>query len=193
MRAIHVRRHRGSASVARRRVSVPRGVIRNRPTTNWARCVSTTFQTVGVGNKLFFASLILSNPGIGETIRRVRGRFIVFSDQVAQHELIQGALGFTLVTDAASTAGAASIPGPFTDRNDDNWFVWESMHAISTMADNTAPAAGHNQVGGVVDFDSKAMRRVEEGSQLVVMAENSNVGHVLRFSLGFSVLSSRIG
>ena len=175
-----------------RRVSTPRGVIRRRSLTNWSRLVSTTFASVPVASKLFFAFVTLSNPGIAETVRRVRGRIILFSDQITNHELIQGAMGFSVVKDIAAAAGAASLPGPITEQNDDNWFVWESLHALSSVADNQAPAAGHGSVGGVIEFDSKAMRRTEEGDQIVIMFENSNVGHVMRFSMGFSLLGSRI-
>ncbi len=153
--------------------------------------MDTTFGTVGVGTKLAHLTIALSNQGIGETVRRVRGRLMLFSDQVAANELLQGAFGFIVVNDLAIAAGAASIPGPFTDRIDDGWFVWESLHALSSVADNQAPAAGQGQIGGVIDFDSKAMRRVEEGFGIVIMLENSNVGHVMRFSLGFSLLTSR--
>ena len=187
---IRGKRRRVSA-VARARRNFVSGRTRQRSATNWSRFVSTTFTSIGVGTKVLFATFALGTVGIGETVRRTRGRILIFSDQVAQHELLQGAFGMVIVNDLALAAGAASIPGPVTDQDDDGWFVWESLMAVSTLADNTAPAAGHSQVGGVIDFDSKAMRRVEEGFGIALMFENSNVGHLMRMSMGISLLGSR--
>ncbi len=126
---------------------VPRGA-RVRPTTNWARAVLADPVAVAVGSKIILATFGLSNPGIGEVVRRTRGWFWVASDQVSAMEYVAVAFGMAVVTDAALAAGAASIPGPSTDLNDDVWFVWETVMALSQSADGLSGVSTGAQVGG---------------------------------------------
>ncbi len=138
--------------------------------------------------KVLLASFSLSNPGIGETIRRTRGVFLVMSDQTTNTELQIGAFGMIVVNDLALAAGAASIPGPETDANDDGWFVWEPFLQVGE------PAVGQGASGAEAwpgyRFDSKAMRRVEEGFSIAVMIENSSSSHGFEALTSISLLSS---
>ncbi len=158
--------------------------------TNWARGVfSGTPATVLPGAKVLIGSVTLSNPGIGEVVRRTRGRISVSSDQSAVMEQQTWALGFIVVTDVALAVGVASLPGPVTQANDDGWFVWESGVQISGWT------AGGNVTHSILapyDFDSKAMRKVEEGYAVAVVAENGGPDG-MEIQINFSLLSSRIG
>ncbi len=127
--------------------------------------------------KVLLGTLALSNPGIGETVLRTRGRFYV---DAAANFIVQGAIGMVVVSDLAAAAGVASIPGPFTDASDDNWFMWEGYNFL------TASAGG--PTGMNIDFDSRARRRVEEGSTIAVVAENA-IASVANIALAFSLLS----
>ncbi len=72
-------------------------------------------------------------------------------------------------SDTAVAAGAASLPGPLTDASDDLWFVWIGLAThveVGATALNVQPNFGTHH-----HFDSKAMRRVEEGFQIVAMIE----------------------
>ncbi len=80
-----------------------------------------------MSTKILLGVFVLSNVGIGETVRRTIGNIWVVSDQAAADEVQVGAFGCIVVTDLAAAAGAASIPGPFTDANDDGWFVWQGF------------------------------------------------------------------
>ncbi len=115
---------------------------------------------VGAGTKVFLGALTLSNPGIGETVLRTRGRVSV--DAVAGVKP-QGAFGMIVINDLALAAGAASIPGPVTDGPDDGWFVWESFQFTATA----------ERLSYEFEFDSRARRRTEEGFGLAVMVESA--------------------
>jgi len=156
----------------------------HRAPTNWARSVSSIYVNVPAASKVLLATVILSNPGINETIRRTRGRFSVHSDQAVGGEPQLGALGWIVVNDLAVAAGAASIPGPATDASDDGWFVWEAFQSF-----------GFNGTSGQLfdrsyQVDSKAMRRVQEGFTLALMVENANATTAFNIACGFSVLTS---
>ncbi len=156
----------------------------HRAPTNWARSEAAVYTVVAAGTKVLLATIVLSNPGINETIRRTRGRFSVHSDQASGGEPQLGALGFIVVNDLAIAAGAASIPGPVTDASDDGWFVWEPFQSFGF----------NGTVGTLFDrsymFDSKAMRRVEEGFTIALMVENANGTTGLNIACGTSLLTS---
>ena len=156
-----------------------------RPATDWGRLVGNTF-TIAAGAKALVATLVLSNPGIGETVRRTRGRFYVVSDQASVTEQQTGAMGFIVVNDLAIAAGAASIPGPVTDSSDDGWFVWEPFMQVSQFTLGGSNAAGFAQW---YEFDSKAMRKVADGFGIAVMFEALAQG--IEVGVGFSLLGSR--
>ncbi len=168
-----------------RRAAAVRG--RSGPSrTNWSRLVTAGFQTVPAATKVLLATFVLDNDGISETVRRTRGQVAVGSDQGAAYESQVGALGIMKVNDVALTAGAASIPGPVTEAADDGWFVWQPV-----------TSSGDNGGGGISDtsvlyqFDSKAMRTVEQGFGLAVMFENGSATDGLRLVFALSLLSSR--
>ncbi len=162
----------------------PRGSQRG--ATDWARLV-VAHTTVASG-KALLATFALSNPGIGETVRRTRGMFDVVSDQSSVTEQQNGALGFMIVSDLAAAAGAASIPGPITDASDDGWFVWEPFTQVSqfTLGVSNAAAA---QGAAIYPFDSKAMRKVADGFTIVCMVEVLSQG--CEIGLAVSLLGSR--
>jgi len=144
---------------------------------------------VAAGTKVLFTTFVLDNPGISETVRRTRGRFFFASDQAAAMEEVSGAWGAVVVTDAAAAAGIASIPGAVTDASDDNWFLWEPFAAVLGNDPGAAGNAASTLPG--IDFDSKAMRKVESGFQLAFVVENASATTGLAFSAGLSLLSSR--
>ena len=154
---------------------------RQRQPTSWVRFVTPAAVTVAAASKAFLVFITLSNPGIGETIRRTRGMVMIQSDQTASDELQFGALGFVVVNDLAAGIGATAIPGPFTDDDDDGWFVWQPvLGSFDSGIEKTR----------VYEFDSKAMRRVEEGFQVAIMFENGSPVTGMSVSVAFSMLTS---
>jgi len=171
---------------ARRRANVAR-TARRPGLTNWAR--TTLVNTVvAAGTKVLVASFVLSNAGINEVVRRTRGRFLFTSDQATLYEGSIPAVGMIVVNDLALAAGVASIPGPITDANDDGWFVWESSPGLRGATDGSG-ATSNTGFSRAVEFDSKAMRRVEEGFGIAVVAEVAAVG--VELTMGISLLTSR--
>jgi len=170
---------------ARRRVVTQQ---RARSGTNWGRSVSVVKTVVAAGTKVLLGTLVLTNPGINEVIRRSRGRFLVTSDQATAYEGTLFAWGMIVVTDLAIAAGAASIPGPLTDASDDGWFVWEPYPILAGSTDGGSSSSNSAQFRPT-DFDSKAMRRVPEGFGIAIMGEVTLVG--VEVTIGASVLSSR--
>ncbi len=171
--------------MARRRSFPQRGLgsARRAPST-WSRTVSQVALTVPAGTKAIITSFTLNNPGIGETVRRTRGVMHMESDQVAAVENQLAAMGAVVISDLALAAGAASIPGPVTDSQDDGWFVWMPMLSSQSVA-TTFHA---NAIPWM--FDSKAMRKVEEGFSIAFMVENASLVFGIRVYIAISMLTS---
>ncbi len=174
----------------RRRVIRSSGRFRSRgpSRTSWARLSPATLTTVAAASKSLVSSFVLSNPGIGETVRRTIGQVLIVSDQAAATEAQLGALGMVVVSDIALAAGAASIPGPVTEKDDDGWFLWVPL----TNRFRFLTAAGFDSVDGrVFHFDSRGMRKIEEGFSVAVMVENASASTGFSVHVQMSVLSSR--
>ena len=118
------------------------------------------------------------------TIVRTRGYIICRSDQVTGTEDPFGALGFAVVSEQARAAGAASLPAPITHEDSDLWFVHQFFFANVTLA----TATGIRDTARVYEFDSRAMRKVEDGEAIVVMVENANASHGISYILKFRQL-----
>jgi len=156
------------------------GRARRQPT-NWARDVAAVHVAVAAGVKVNLVNFAVTVLGVGETVRRTRGWIHVSADAaVVQDQL--GAFGMVVVNDRAVLAGAASIPGPVTDASDDGWFLWIPILQRSALV-------AEGRIGFRYEFDSKAMRRVEEGFQVAVMVENAGA-NTFRIACGISLLAS---
>ena len=128
------------------------------------------------------AALILSLNAGGLALRpftivRTRGNWIVRSDQNAVTEFYQVGLGVAVVSEQASAIGVTAVPTPFTDLGSDLFMV----HQIQAGAIQVASAVGFQNIQSV-DYDSKAMRKVNDDQDVVVLLETSSV------SLGATVL-----
>ena len=168
----------------RRQTAQFRGGRRQRAPSTWSRFVDNA-ETLVISSKILLGVFTLNNPGIGETIRRTRGIITVRSDNTAALEFQVGAFGLVVVNDLAAGVGASAIPGPVTDASDDGWFVWQPI-AQASWTGISGAAEGH-----VYEFDSKAMRRVEQGFQVAVMVEQTS-GALSGFEImtNFSMLTT---
>jgi len=111
------------------------------------------------------------------TIVRTRGRLWVDTDQVADTEEPFGALGFAVVSDQASAIGVTAVPTPTTDAGSSLFFSWTPWFASMRFA----TASGFTSPGSTFEFDSKAMRKVEVGEDLIVTVENQNAADQVSF------------
>ncbi len=172
-------------ALARRRFAGPRRARGRRPGGTWSRGLNVT--TVASAVKAVHTSFNLSTPGIGETLRRVRGWASAISDTVAASEAYLGAMGIAIVSDTALALGITALPGPFTDINDDIWLFWMGFGGNVTLLDSTGVVV---QPPYIQLIDNRAMRRVEEGQAVVVMVENAqSTGMIFRSAL--SLYASR--
>ncbi len=151
--------------------------------TSWGRIVQTAQFTIATSTKVIPVTFLLDNQGISETVRRTRGMVFVTSDQPSASEAIFGAYGLIVVTDAAAAIGVTAVPGPVTEANDDGWFVWQPF--MTKGADTIA------SYQPAFEFDSKAMRKVDTGFQIVMVIENASGTNALVAAVAVSMLTSR--
>ncbi len=78
-----------------------------------------------------------------------------------------------VVSADAFAAGAAAVPGPFTDAESDLWFVHEFLYA--PIRDYTAVGQDNSAVQVVID--SRAMRKVGDNEAVAVVIENGHASH----------------
>ena len=118
------------------------------------------------------------------TVVRTRGNLFGRSDQTVALENYGGSIGYCIVSDQASAIGVTAVPTPDTDLSSDLWFMIEHQQGVFGFISGV----GVLELGQHKDYDSRAMRKVEEGQDLVVVVEaNSlvsswtvkNVGRIL--------------
>jgi len=106
------------------------------------------------------------------TIVRCRGILKISSDQSAASESARASMGLAVVSDQAIAIGITAVPTPETDRASDLWFVYESIVSDFLFAD----ATGFTEpTGTLLRWDSKAMRKVEEGQDVALVVENTGI------------------
>ncbi len=150
----------GAAAIAQKRLTVWLSI----PPVN-----NTVTATGGTISSSLNAAALALRPF---TIVRTRYLLNVASDQEAATEGYSGALGLCVVSDQASAIGITAVPTPITDMGSDLWFlhqVWAARELHDTSA-----GLGAN-VGYTTEIDSKAMRKVDIGEDVLIVLE-SNVG-----------------
>ena len=120
--------------------------------------------------------IVQSNAGLANvTIVRTRGLFSWKPSTFSASSIQLGAVGMGIVSDQAFAAGAASIPGPWTDPEWSGWFWWQAF----SYRNQFDTAIGQQMVGQDIVVDSKAMRKVEINEVVVMMAETFAVAGVI--------------
>jgi len=131
-----------------------------------------TSTTIAAPGSVLIASLNVAALALRPfTIVRWRGLWSVVSDQIANGENQVVSYGVAVVSEQAVAIGVTAIPTPVTDLGSDLWFVlehlvnrWEVVSAVGVES----PI----QTGGI---DSKAMRKVEEGEDVVIVMETAAI------------------
>ena len=159
--------------MARRIRSIPlavRGVRGQRRETLWFGFGPTNATLTVAGGTIMFA---LSAGGLARrpfTVLRTYTELMLVSDQAAAIETQILGWGWAVVSDEAVAIGVTAVPTPITDIESDLWFQHKVLMADeSNLTDRT-------KSGGFASLDSKAMRKVESGQDLVGVAELSTVG-----------------
>ncbi len=105
------------------------------------------------------------------TIVRTRGLMSVRSDQQAASEVAHAFLAASIVSDEALAIGVTAVPTP-ADNPGANFFLYEQAMGIIRVV--SAIGITEPTVQSTV-FDSKAMRKVEEGQDIAMVIETSSV------------------
>ncbi len=161
------------ANISRSRKSgfVLRGGVMRRESL-WIGIVATTTSLPSAGNQVLFSGFDATTLGLRPfTIVRTRGFWRLHSDQEGADEIYAAGLGMAIVSDQALAIGVTAVPTPDTDRDSDLWFLYEelagSFSFISGLnAFDLAPSA---------QFDSKAMRKVEDGSDIAIVLQSNAI------------------
>ena len=159
-------------------------VVRAKQPTNWARLVADAPIVVPAASKILMTTTVLSNPGIGETIRRTHIELFVGSDQSSIIEDWSGAIGGIVVNDLAIGVGVGSIPSPGIEASDDGWFVHQAFSGGNIRATGASPLYARYTI------DSKAMRKVVEGFAVAWVVENTSATTGINVFFNVSILTS---
>ncbi len=153
--------------MARKSGLVLRGNRRVRETL-WIEGVHTRY-SVAAGGALVILSLSTAELALRPfTVIRTRGVWSIKSDQVIAGEPQAAGLGSCVVSDQAAAIGVTAVPTPITDMSSDLWFVYEFLLAEFTFVS----AVGFDAQGAVSGkYDSKAMRKVEDGQDVITVLE----------------------
>ncbi len=117
------------------------------------------------------------------TVVRTHIHWYMRFDQSAATETQQVALGQCVVSVQASAIGVTAVPTPYTDLGSDLWM----LHATQASNFQVITAIGITPRNLAIDIDSKAMRKVEEGQDLILVMENSSIS-----SGTFNLTSGRV-
>ena len=113
------------------------------------------------------------------TVVRTIMEFQLVSDQAAAVEEQAVAFGMAVVSDQALAIGVTAVPTPGTDAGSDLFFFHKYMFADeSNLTDRT-------KGGSRYSVQSRAMRKVDEDSDIAIVAELQTIGFGARlFSAG---------
>ena len=155
--------------MARRHQVVRRGVSQKRSSTWLFIGFAKTTLTAAGGTIIagLNAAALALRPF---TIVRTHIQMLVSSDQAAAIEFQMGALGIEVVSEQASVAGVAAVPTPVTQMGSEFWLAHQVfMGDESNITDRTRNAS-HFAI------DSKAMRKVTEAEDVLIVAEFDATG-----------------
>ena len=149
-------------------------IVRNgvrRRQTLWL--ASTSIETaISAGTAVLLSSLNAAALALRPfTVVRTRGHLFVAFDQTANTENQTVNFGSIVVTSEAVAIGVTAIPTPVSESAFD-WFVFETLMGRLGVSSATSVF----QMGVGKDFDSKAMRKVDIGEDLIQVVESNATG-----------------
>ncbi len=135
----------------------------------------TDYTWFGVSDIVVAQDLAIANATLGGesiafgtagTVMRLRGQVAVLLNAAAVAESAVIAVGIIRATDEAAAAGVASLPHP--DSDPDAEWIWHSYLSIHSGQE---AAIVNDFLMDRKEIDSKAMRRVKQNEQLVLVSE----------------------
>ena len=164
--------------MARRTAIFTRGPKRK---TLWLQFAPISASLTATGGILYFslnAAALALRPF---TIVRTKWEAFITSDQAAAVEDQVAGMGLAVVSDEAVAVGVSAVPTPISELGSSLWF----MHKILMSAGSNV---NEGRVGFQYTVDSKAMRKVEVGQDIVAVGEFSAAGDGLLLTMGGRIL-----
>ena len=97
-------------------------------------------------------------------------------------EFQSGALGLAVVSDEAVAVGVTAVPTPVTEIASDLWYAHQVYFADAVSLTDLTVGGGRYRI------DSKAMRKVEDGQDIAIVAENAAAfGQIISFAGRFLI------
>jgi len=104
------------------------------------------------------------------------------SDQAGAIESQQIGLGMAVVSDQAVAIGITAVPTPITDMASPFWFLHRLIYA------DESSLAGSVRSDTRVSIDSKAMRKVEVGQDVIMVSEGAGLAAGFNLIVGGRLL-----
>jgi len=118
------------------------------------------------------------------TILRTHLFLSVGSDQSAADEVQFGAVGMCVVADQASAIGITAVPTPITDLGSDLFF----LHQFFASDFALATAIGIAGTRKIFEISSKAMRKVNDDQEAILVGEVASISNGVNIQLGGRML-----
>jgi len=112
------------------------------------------------------------------TIVRTHLEVQVLTDQAVAAEQQSLAVGMAVVSDQASAIGVTAVPTPHNDAGSDYWYLHQYIFADSSITANES-IQGQNR-----SIDSKAMRKVDDDSDVILVGEGAGIGNGMIYTIG---------
>ena len=146
----------------------------SRRLTSWLEIAPSATTVTGAGGTLLASLTTAEKAKRPFTIIRTHLVLTLYSDQVAASEFYGGAVGMAVVSDQAEAIGITALPKPVADADSDLWLLhqWMMGFFVFGSAVGTQEHTGHQ---GVYQIDSKAMRKVNDDEDVVLVHELSTV------------------
>ncbi len=110
------------------------------------------------------------------TVVRTRGYWSVFSDQLSANEDQVAHYGSIVVSDEAVAIGVTAVPTPVTS-DSSSWIHFDG--AAQRLTFSSAVGFAPNAAPERYVIDSKSMRKVEEGQDLIEVVQSATISEGL--------------
>ena len=125
---------------------------------------------IGASTNVFIGSLNAAALALRPfTIVRTRLQCMYGTDQLGAPETPIGVMGLIVVQEKAASLGITALPTPVTEADSD-WFVHQGMMSTFDFISGTGVSNTFVQY----TIDSKAMRKVDNGDDMVTMFEQQS-------------------
>ena len=160
--------------MAHRFSGLRRSMIRSGRKTFWLGGSIITTNLSGANSAALIASLNAAALALRPfTIVRTRGVWGFNSDQVGADENQHVAFGSIVVSDEATAVGITAVPTP-VEQDASSWISFDM--AFQRFEFSSGVGVNPNMIPQRYVIDSKSMRKVEEGQDLIEVIQNGAAG-----------------